>query len=515
MGTPEPFRRRSFGGPKDSRRVRSRALGNRRILKAVRSPATARYKRVIAQVLESMGLSRRASRVHVLLLSVVLLSVVMGLEWFQNLEHSLELFYVLPVVVAATVLNRWQTLLTAVLCVCVRSLFIRGLTPVEFWLDALMALAAYGGTGLLVSETSHNRRAILAAFARLRMEEELRRHAQDQLRILVESSPAAIMTLNHRAEVLAANRAAHEMLGFMDPGSLIGLCVADYVPVFSGALQVKSGGGPLHVSSASWAKRVNGSHFPVAVWFSTYQEGGQRRLAGILVDTSEEVREREHETFRHLTNSNRLLAGAVAHEIRNLCLAVRVVTSNLRRHPEMAGDADFGALNTLVESLMRIAAFDLAHDKDPIASRVDLTAVLEELHVVIEQDWAEIGGVIHWEIGGVLPYVHADEHALLRVFLNLSQNSLKAVQKGGEPRLEIRVAPGDGRATISFEDTGPGVDDPSTLFQPFREGADGSGLGLYVSRAMLRGFGGELAYVPTARGCRFDVMLPTYQREGS
>lgn len=469
---------------------------------------------MIVQFLESMGVSRRASRLQVLLLALALLSAVMTLEWFQNLEHSLELFYVLPVVVAATVLNRWQTLLAGVICACARSLFVLGLTPVGFVLDFLMALLAYGGAGLLVSETSHNRRAIMAAYARFKMEEDLRRLAQDQLRIFVESSPAAIMTLNHRAEVLAANRAAHEMLGFQEPGSLIGLSVADYVPVFSGALRVSPGGGPLHVSSASWARRANGSHFPVAVWFSTYEEGGQRRLAGIMVDTSEEVREREQETFRHLTNSNRLLAGAVAHEIRNLCSAIRMVTSNLCRHPEVRGDADFGALNTLVESLMGIAAFDLSNDKDPIASRVDVTAVLEELQVVVEQDWTEIGGVIDWKTRGVLPYVHADEHALLRVFLNLSQNSLRAVQKGGEAKLEIRVAAAGGYATISFEDSGPGIEDPSSLFQPFRENADGSGLGLYVSRAIVRGFGGDLVHVPTTQGCRFDVVMPTYQTEG-
>lgn len=466
---------------------------------------------VIARFLELLGFSRRASRVRVLPLAIALLGVVLALEWFQDLEHSLELFYVLPVMVAATVLNRWQTLFAAVLCAIGRSVFVAGMTPVAFFLDFLMALLAYSGAGLLVSETSYNRRAIFAAYSRLKLEEELRKKAQDQLRILVESSPAAIMTLNHRAEVLAANRAAHDVLGFREAASLIGLCVADYVPAFAGALRVSAGGGPLHVSSASWARRADGSHFPAAVWFSTYEEGGQRRLAGILVDTSEEVREREQETFRHLALSNRLLAGAVAHEIRNLCLAAGVVTSNLRRNQALENDADFNALNLLVDSLMRIAAFDLSNDKDPIASRVDVTRVLEALHVVIEQDWAEIDGEIRWDADAVLPYVHADEPALLRVFLNLAQNSLKAVQRGGEPSLEIRVSVENGRAVITFEDAGPGVDDPSTLFQPFRENAHGSGLGLYVSRAIVRGFGGELAHVPTPTGCRFDVSLPTYQ----
>ena len=65
---------------------------------------------MVAQFLESIGVSQRASRVHVLLLSALLLAGVMTLEWFQNLDYSLGVFYVLPVVLAATVLNLWQTL---------------------------------------------------------------------------------------------------------------------------------------------------------------------------------------------------------------------------------------------------------------------------------------------------------------------------------------------------------------------------------------------------------------------
>lgn len=469
---------------------------------------------MVAQFLESLGFSQRASRINVLLLSAALLVSVVVLEWFQNLEYSLGVFYVLPVVLAATVLNWWQTLLVAFSCTCARSLFTVEFSPIEFWLRFLMAFMAYGGAGCLVSITSRNRREILSAYARLRMEEDLRRNAEDRIRILVESSPAAIMTLNQKAEVLAANRAAHDFLEF-EPGSLIGKCIDEYVPVFSGALRVTPGGGHMRVSSSSWAKRASGTHFPVAVWFSTYEDGGQLRLAGILVDMSEEIREREREMFRYLTDSSRLLAGAVAHEIRNMCSAIRVVTSNLRRYPGITSDADYGALNTLVESLTRIAAFELASGKDQYAARVDVTAVLEELRLIIEPDWTEIGGSIHWNVQGVLPYFHADEHALLQVFLNLSQNSLRAVQRGGTPHLEIRVSAENGQARITFRDSGPGMDDASRLFQPFRENADGSGLGLYVSRVMLRGFGGELTYVPTEQGCRFDVVLPTYPSDHS
>jgi two-component system, LuxR family, sensor kinase FixL len=60
---------------------------------------------------------------------------------------------------------------------------------------------------------------------------------------------------------------------------------------------------------------------------------------------------------------------------------------------------------------------------------------------------------------------------------------------------------------IRFEDTGVGVASPEGLFRPFQQGADATGLGLYVSRAILRSFGGELAFESRTEGCCFAVNL--------
>ena len=46
------------------------------------------------------------------------------------------------------------------------------------------------------------------------------------------------------------------------------------------------------------------------------------------------------------------------------------------------------------------------------------------------------------------------------------------------------------------------------VFRPFQRGAASSGLGLYVSRAIMRSFGGELSYEPRSAGCCFVVVLP-------
>jgi len=452
-----------------------------------------------------------STRGRTLLLSLSALLVVVALEWYLKLGFSLGVFYVFPLLIAATVLNRWQSLLAALVCAMVSNYMAQETHSLGFWLRFDLAMLAYGGTGLLLVEMNRNRRAQLAAYTRLKMEKEMRHKAEGQFRMLAESSPAAIITVNSRAEVLAANHAAHEVLGFSKTDSLIGRSIAEFVPLFAGALQVSPSLRPMCTSASSWAKRVDGVLFPVATWFSTYGEGPNRCLAGILVDTSEEVRERERENFRHFVGYNRLVAGAVSHEIRNMCSAVRVVTSNLRQRPGLDRDPDFVALTTLVESLASIASFELRSGKSEDAGWTNLNIVLEQLRVVIEPDWADMEGVIQWELEYPSSLVSADSYGLLQVFLNLSQNSLRAVQQLPNPRLEIRTRTANNMAVISFIDSGTGISDSSRLFQPFRPDADSSGLGLYISRSLVRSFGGELTFVPTDSGCRFDITLPAVE----
>ncbi|MGE0407555.1 MAG: ATP-binding protein, partial [Candidatus Korobacteraceae bacterium] len=421
---------------------------------------------------------------------------------------SLGVFYVFPILVAATVLNRWQILIAALVCALIRGAFAPGGFTAAYWVHFELAMLAYGGIGLLTVEMSRNRRVLLAAYARLKLEKEMRHRAEGQFRVLAESSPAAIITINRHAEVLAANHSAHELLGFAEPNSLLGKNLAEYIPLFSDALQISPGARPIRTHASTWAKRSNGVMFPVAAWFSTAGEGENRCLAGIVVDMSEEVRERERENFQHFLAYNRLVAGAVSHEIRNMCSAIRVVFTNLRRRPALAEDTDFLTLATLVDSLGSIASFELRNGKDKASRWENLNSVLEQLRVVIEPDWTDIDGVIHWELEYPAPEVCVDSYALLQVFLNLAQNSLRAAQQRPNPQLEIQARTVNSTTVVSFIDSGPGIEDATRLFQPFREDADNSGLGLYVSRTLVRSFGGELTFVPTIAGCRFDVTLP-------
>ena len=115
---------------------------------------------------------------------------------------------------------------------------------------------------------------------------------------------------------------------------------------------------------------------------------------------------------------------------------------------------------------------------------------------------------MQWDVQESLPLVWADRYGLIQVFLNLAKNSRRAMASTGKKRLRIVTREEEGTVTIRFEDTGTGIASPENLFRPFQRGAESSGLGLYVSRAIMRSFGGELSYEPRSEGCCFAAVLP-------
>jgi signal transduction histidine kinase len=225
------------------------------------------------------------------------------------------------------------------------------------------------------------------------------------------------------------------------------------------------------------------------------------------VDLSEDVRDREQLSLDHLLKNARIVMAAVSHEIRNLCGAISVVHRNLSHVESLEDNRDFLALGTLVEGLEKIAALDLRPATEQSLTPVDLNPVLDELRLLIEPPLHEAGAQISWRVEANLPMVSVDRYGLMQVFLNLVKNSNRAMEASDPKRLTISAVAENTHVVIRFEDTGHGVAAPEELFQPFQRNASSTGLGLYVSRAILRTFGGELHYESRDKGCCFAVSL--------
>ena len=111
----------------------------------------------------------------------------------------------------------------------------------------------------------------------------------------------------------------------------------------------------------------------------------------------------------------------------------------------------------------------------------------------------------------------ADPDQLDQVLWALLDNAVKYGGSDGKVEVEIQAFDSADRLNITIADHGPGVSaaDRKRLFTRFtrgqaQAGGDGTGLGLYGSRQLLRGMGGELRLEPARKGlgAAFTISLP-------
>ena len=101
----------------------------------------------------------------------------------------------------------------------------------------------------------------------------------------------------------------------------------------------------------------------------------------------------------------------------------------------------------------------------------------------------------------------------MQVFLNLIKNSERAMNLQPRKELHISVETGEQRLFVRLLDSGSGVRSAADLFKPFQRGAEATGLGLYLSRAFMRSFQGDLRYEPTPSGACFIVELSVWDKK--
>jgi two-component system sensor kinase FixL len=437
---------------------------------------------------------------------------------------SLGFLYLIPILLVAPALRGYQILCMALLCGFLREAFdpLQGEVghegahlPVVFnplhWVEGsfprlVVAVSGFAATGFFVGELNRRRRLLADHLAEREEQMVLRREAELQVRTLIETTPLAILTLNHVGRVVLANESARQLLGF-DDSPLQGEDVTPYLPILSRMLHSHHSGGNIRTNVECRGQRRNGDVFLAHVWLSTYRTSEGPALAAVVWDASENLRDREGAGLDSMMATSRVLIGAMSHEIRNLASAAGSAYSALADHDPIRQNEQYQALGSLIQGLEKIASTGLRMASSREAVVADLGTVLDEARIVIEPSLREAGIASVWEVSEGLPLVQADHHALLQAFINLARNSLQALENC--PRKELHIAASLERdlVVVRFRDTGPGVAHPEELFQPFQPGAHSFGLGLYITRAILRSHGGGLRHEPSETGSCFSVEL--------
>ncbi len=223
----------------------------------------------------------------------------------------------------------------------------------------------------------------------------------------------------------------------------------------------------------------------------------------------------QNRQLRHLSEVKDDFLRGVSHNLQTPLTSIRsnaealAATDDDARLKVISDQA--GRLSRMVQQLLLVGRLE----SQPPRVTADVLAIGPRIQrawdalAVPERTLTIVDGAADW-------LAVADGDQLDQVLWALLDNAVK-YGKGGVA-VEIGVAPGTTNLWATITDEGPGLDDSDRawLFGRFERGeagrtsGNGSGLGLYVSRSLMRGMGGDLMLDPPMRGfgATFRLILP-------
>lgn len=205
------------------------------------------------------------------------------------------------------------------------------------------------------------------------------------------------------------------------------------------------------------------------------------------------------------------MSAGISHELNQPLMAIRSFAENaqqfLDRDKPVRAAENLSRISDMSQRMGRIIrnlrAF--ARQEDTAQDRVDLCRALEAALDLTRGYAADAGVTLDAHLPQAPLWVRGGEVRLGQVFVNLITNAVDAMAESVEKRLHISVrvhdsSPQDGPLpilSVEFRDTGPGIEMPDKVFDPFYTTKEvgqtgGMGLGLSISYGIVQSFGGQI-----------------------
>lgn len=227
-----------------------------------------------------------------------------------------------------------------------------------------------------------------------------------------------------------------------------------------------------------------------------------------------------------LVHAERLAAvgntiAAMSHHIKNIMQGVRF-GSDMVRTAFKDNDQDLLAKGwRMVErnqariDQLILDMLSYSKEREPAIEPTDLNKLCEDVLDVVRGRAAERGVTLEWHAGTGVNAVPCDPDGIHRAVLNIVSNALDAVLDRPGPKVAVQalLEPNGDWAKVIVVDNGPGIaeDETENLFRPFvsTKGSRGTGLGLPVSRKILREHGGDVHVQSVVdKGSKFTLRIP-------
>lgn len=244
----------------------------------------------------------------------------------------------------------------------------------------------------------------------------------------------------------------------------------------------------------------------------------------ILYEETRQAYENLRRTQEQLLHSERLAAvgqliSGVAHELNNPLTAIlgysQLLASSGQLGPQGVEYSEklYKQAQRTHRIVQNLLSFARQHKPERIL--VNMNQTLEETLALRDYDLRMNNIRVHLDLASNLPVTAADPHQLQQVFLNMVNNAVDAIlERSTEGDLWVRTAIESDRLVVEFTDSGPGVKDPSRVFDPFyttKPVGKGTGLGLSICYGIVTEHGGTIRVRnEPAGGACFTIELPCH-----
>lgn len=339
--------------------------------------------------------------------------------------------------------------------------------------------------------------------------------------------PVSVWVFNKSQELVLANDTAHRLLG-TKPQSLKGLAVPKVLDWLFQTDQTYD----------VWLEQVRQSKVrDVRIWerVSLLSKDNQRLIGDVAVHYEKSQSSGIETIVIFLNRTTEYTAdeaeldfvAVAAHELRGPITVIRGYLDVFNQELK-------GVLNVEQRALlqkMAVSAEMLSLYVNNILNVARLDQQSMPLHIR-ESDWREVlkeayadlflraevrGRTLKLVVPNELSTVAVDRVSIIEVINNLVDNAIKYSPEGGE--IVLKAEEHEGLVSTTIEDRGIGIPEAviGNLFQKFyrshrsRHGVSGTGLGLYLCKAILDGHGGNIwVRSQVGEGSTFGFDLPTY-----